>query len=206
MPHQPWAGLGHNLGYIALARGSISRAIAYFVEAADAYQRFGPDWRGVAECVMGLGSVAVRCDQPALAARLFGAAEAALERLGSTFSPTNRTEYERVVQALRATLGSDVMHATWQAGRALDPRGALLIARELESVAKPARGVAGVADLTARELEVARLVARGLSNRQVAEELVITEKTAANHLQHVLDKLDLRSRSLLAARAAELGL
>ncbi|HYW86907.1 MAG TPA: LuxR C-terminal-related transcriptional regulator [Chloroflexota bacterium] len=44
--------------------------------------------------------------------------------------------------------------------------------------------------LTTREREVARLVARGLTNRQIAEALVVTEKTAANHVQHVLDKLE----------------
>jgi DNA-binding NarL/FixJ family response regulator len=71
--------------------------------------------------------------------------------------------------------------------------------------------VSGVANgktssLTPREREVAQLVARGLSNRQIAGALVISEKTAANHLQHVLEKLDLRTRTQLAARATELGL
>ncbi len=60
--------------------------------------------------------------------------------------------------------------------------------------------------LTPREREVAQLAVRGLTNRQIAETLVITEKTAANHLQRVLDKLDLHSRTQLAARAVELGL
>jgi len=60
--------------------------------------------------------------------------------------------------------------------------------------------------LTTREREVARLVARGLTNRQIAEALVVTEKTAANHVQHVLDKLEVHSRNQLAARAAEFGL
>ncbi len=60
--------------------------------------------------------------------------------------------------------------------------------------------------LTRREFEVAQLAAQGHTNRQIAEALVITEKTAANHLQHSLDKLDLRSRTQLAARAAEFGL
>jgi DNA-binding NarL/FixJ family response regulator len=60
--------------------------------------------------------------------------------------------------------------------------------------------------LTTREREVAQLVARGLTNRQVAEALVVTEKTVANHVQRVLDKLEVHSRSQLAARAAEFGL
>jgi DNA-binding NarL/FixJ family response regulator len=63
-----------------------------------------------------------------------------------------------------------------------------------------------VARLTRRELEVAQLAAQGLSNRRIAETLVIAEKTAANHLQSALEKLDVHSRSQLAARAVELGL
>jgi DNA-binding NarL/FixJ family response regulator len=65
---------------------------------------------------------------------------------------------------------------------------------------------APASSLTAREYEVARLVARGFSNRQISDELVITEKTAKNHVQHVLEKLAVRSRAEVAARADELGL
>jgi DNA-binding NarL/FixJ family response regulator len=57
------------------------------------------------------------------------------------------------------------------------------------------------ARLTPREHEVALLVARGLSNRAIAEELVISEKTVKNHVQRVLDKLAMRSRTQVAASA-----
>ena len=60
--------------------------------------------------------------------------------------------------------------------------------------------------LTPREQEVATLVARGLRNREVAEQLVIAEKTARNHVQRVLEKLGARSRAEIAARAHEYGL
>ena len=60
--------------------------------------------------------------------------------------------------------------------------------------------------LTARELEVAVLLARGFRNRKIAAALVITEKTAANHVQRVLDKLGVTSRAQVAARAAELDI
>ena len=203
MPRGAWAGLPHNLGYVTLALGSTDRAIHHFMEAADRYQRYGPDWRGVAECVMGLGSVAVYTRHAELAARLFGAAEAALERLETTFSVTNRADYERALARLRAALSPDQLATAWRAGRATGLEEALHAASHLDQVAPPARAVA---DLTPRELEVARLVARGLTNRQVADTLVITEKTAANHLQHVLDKLEVRSRTHLAAQASQLGL
>ena len=60
--------------------------------------------------------------------------------------------------------------------------------------------------LTQREREVAGLLARGLTNRQIAERLVITERTAESHVQHILDKLEFSSRSLIAAWAIEHGL
>jgi DNA-binding CsgD family transcriptional regulator/tetratricopeptide (TPR) repeat protein len=61
--------------------------------------------------------------------------------------------------------------------------------------------------LTPRELEVADLVARGLTNREIASRLFLSERTAQNHVQHILDKLDLPNRSQIAlwARGPELS-
>ncbi len=60
--------------------------------------------------------------------------------------------------------------------------------------------------LTPREREVAALVARGLTNREIAAGLVVTERTAATHIEHILSKLGLRSRAQVAAWAAGQGL
>jgi DNA-binding NarL/FixJ family response regulator len=57
--------------------------------------------------------------------------------------------------------------------------------------------------LTARELEVLRLVAAGKSNRQIAAELVISEHTVARHLQNIFAKLDVSSRTAASAFAYE---
>ena len=57
-----------------------------------------------------------------------------------------------------------------------------------------------------REQEVAGLIARGLTNRQIGETLVITEGTAASHVVHILDKLGFGSRAQIAIWAAERGL
>jgi len=53
--------------------------------------------------------------------------------------------------------------------------------------------------LTPRETQVAQLVARGLTNRQIAETLVLSERTAENHVQHILTKLGFSNRTQLAA-------
>ncbi len=52
--------------------------------------------------------------------------------------------------------------------------------------------------LTRREREVAALVAQGLTNREIASRLFLSERTAQNHVQHILDKLDLPNRSQIA--------
>jgi DNA-binding NarL/FixJ family response regulator len=63
-----------------------------------------------------------------------------------------------------------------------------------------------VASLSAREREVLALVAEGLTNKEIAAELVISENTARNHVSHILDKLDLTRRSEAAVFAAQRGL
>ena len=56
--------------------------------------------------------------------------------------------------------------------------------------------------LSPRELEVARLVARGLTNKQLGQTLYVSERTAENHVQHILIKLAFRNRSQIAAWAS----
>ena len=103
------------------------------------------------------------------------------------------------------------MRSGHQAPRRHARRGVVVIVRcgHARAVAPRPRATALAcawegAGLTAREREVAQLVARGLSNRELAQHLVIAEKTAKNHVQRVLDKLSLRSRLQLIVRARDL--
>jgi DNA-binding NarL/FixJ family response regulator len=63
-----------------------------------------------------------------------------------------------------------------------------------------------VAGLTTREVEVLVLLARGLSNKQIADQLVITPKTAGNHVEHIYGKIGVSSRAAAAMFAVQYGL
>jgi len=206
LPYMP-PGMQHNFGYGALARGDLQQAASLFLESADTYRAIGNDRRGVADSVTGLACTASAGGHLDLAARLFGSVEAALEQLGTRLMPTNQIEFERGLDMLRASMDADRLAQQSAIGRDLTLDDAVESARVLAASSQAPLGLGLRPDgLTPRELEVAVLLARGLSNRELAEELVITEKTAKNHVQRVLDKLGVRSRAQVASRAEQLGL
>jgi DNA-binding NarL/FixJ family response regulator len=121
----------------------------------------------------------------------------------------------RRLQVARQTLGEGAFDALWEAGRALSLEEAVAEALEIE-LEQPAQAAASVTrgatppgndhPLSPRERDVAVLVAQGLTNRGIAERLIITEGTAGVHVVHVLNQLGLRSRAQIAAWAVEHGL
>jgi len=72
--------------------------------------------------------------------------------------------------------------------------------------AAPPKPPPALAELTPRELEVLRLLARGLSNEEIAGELMVSEHTAKTHVAHILNKLDLRDRVQAVVLAYESGI
>jgi non-specific serine/threonine protein kinase len=106
---------------------------------------------------------------------------------------------QRELDELRAALGQDRFEAAWHAGRELSVSEAvaatLPITSSLPSAPTSAPKLRADAALTPRELEVTSLIARGRSNREIAEELVIAVSTAERHVANILGKLNLTSRA-----------
>ena len=81
-----------------------------------------------------------------------------------------------------------------------------LVLGEFRRMAEPASREPGRPELTDRETEVLKMVAKGLSYRQIAERLVLSHRTVQNHVQNTLRKLQLHSRVELTRYAIEQGL
>ena len=191
----------HNMGHLALRAGDARRALRLFRQSLVLFRDQG-DQRGTAECLVGLAGVLGVMKQPDRAARMLGATEAALEAIGSQLSPTNAADYARCLAVARAQMDERAFAAAWAAGKSLPLDRAVAEVLESESPSECDHALG----LTAREREVAALLARGLTNRQIGEVLVISEGTARLHVKHVLHKLGFATRAQVAAWAVERGL
>ncbi len=131
-------------------------------------------------------------EDPSRAARLAGAAVGARERIGGHFPPGTVAELDAVKQVCAAALGDGAAERAWAAGRELTAQGlSELTAGHRRAVAAPGR-------LTVRQLEIARLVADGQTNAQIARVLHLSERTVENHVQQARSRLGLQNRVQLA--------
>ncbi|MEU5884123.1 helix-turn-helix transcriptional regulator [Spirillospora sp. NPDC047279] len=108
----------------------------------------------------------------------------------------------RGLDELATAMGEEAFAAARARGAALSDAEAIRVVRGEPSRAATASAPGERSPLTKRELQVAGLVAQGLSNRQIAERLVISKRTADSHLEHILAKLGFISRPQIAAWAA----
>ncbi len=147
------------------------------------------------------------------AARLWGAAETLRDAIGIPIPPVYRADYERSVTGACVQLGERNFAAAWAQGRTLTPEQALavqgratihqqaLLVSQLTTPGKTSPTYP--AGLTAREVEVLRLVAQGLTDAQVAEQLVISPRTVNFHLTSIYGKIGVSSRSAATRYAIE---
>ncbi|HEX3621491.1 MAG TPA: AAA family ATPase [Acidimicrobiales bacterium] len=169
---------------------AVGEAAAYFGPVDLALGRAQAALGHLDEAVDLLGAAA---DQAARAGAPGFVAEARYHLAAALLARHGRGDHDRAVAAARE---ADHLAATLGMAAYVD-RTAALLGR--------LRAGGGGATLTPREAEVATLVTEGLGNRQIAERLVISERTAENHVKHILDKLGFTARSQIAAWRARGG-
>jgi DNA-binding NarL/FixJ family response regulator len=99
----------------------------------------------------------------------------------------------------KEALGPAAFEAEYGAGKRMSREAALRLALGEAAPAQATSGnVADAGPLARREVEVARLIAGGMSNRQIAARLFISDATVASHVRHIMDKLGFNSRSQIA--------
>jgi hypothetical protein len=122
-----------NLANVARSQGDCGQAKALFRDGL--MLSCDKDLRWIAALGLeGLAAVAAAQGQPLLAARLFGAAEALREALGTPLKPSERAGYDQATQATRGALGEDSFAAAWAEGRALPLDEAVTMALAVDPV------------------------------------------------------------------------
>jgi predicted ATPase/class 3 adenylate cyclase/DNA-binding CsgD family transcriptional regulator len=185
---------------VEIAQGELDAAEHDAYDALDLATRHGGDLvlPFALDC---LGAVAARSDNHILAARLFGAADAARHHMSMVRFKILDESDEATIAALRDALGKNDFDAAWAEGAALSIPEAIAYAQRGRGERK--RASSGWASLTRAELDVVRLVSEGLGNKEVAARLFVSPRTVQAHLTHVYTKLGLTSRVQLAQEAAK---
>ncbi len=205
--HHGAAAVMSDLATVAMERGEHSRAAALL------HDKLTLTWDawGLRHTIEQLAEVAAACGESARAARLFGAAEAFRDQIGSTLAPSTHARYEPYVAMARATLGHDAFSAAWAAGRLLSLDEARAEAAQVAQAPASVHSPDAVPNpvtygLTAREMAVLRLLVEGHSDREIAEALFITYRTATSYVRNILTKLNVSSRTAAATYAVRHGL
>ena len=198
-----------NKGLAELGQGEHERAAASFSKGLELAREMSIKV-SVMSSLEGMASLAGASKEPTRAARLWGAVEAARRVSGITLLPIERTVHEPYLASARSRLEEAAWEEALTAGSAMSLEEAAEYALSKEEHGQPTAPVPEeqptrepMGKLTRREREVATLVARGFTNRQVSTELSISERTAGNHVTKILKKLGLRSRAQIASWVSE---
>ncbi|MDQ2683194.1 MAG: LuxR C-terminal-related transcriptional regulator [Chloroflexota bacterium] len=197
-------------GLVATMAGRRQEAAAALRESLGHWQAFGTavkftDW------LMRVATLVVPTSPPDEIARLIGAAEIVRDALGSVWEMPERVVYEETIRTVRTDLGNERWQEAHAAGRALSTDAACAEAlAALDRILVPAPAAQPSPELalglTAREMDVLRLITAGRTDREIADELFISPRTAQTHVSNLLGKLGVSKRSEAAVIAVRHGL
>ena len=198
-----------NLVEVERVQGDLVRALGLGLEAVQIWQRFLGRKEHLYAGLVGLGGCVLALYETELAARLYGAAEIFSEQQHVHQTRTDLALYERDLTIFWSQGEKEHLQVAWEEGRTLSLAQAVALVEAFYQAIQAARPAAVTAstsspslafskypaDLTAREMEVLRLVAQGWTNKQIAQQLVISPKTVNRHLESLFRKLGVTSRS-----------
>jgi len=193
---RPWAHLA--TAEVALLRQDTTLATSAVHEALSIWTAAG-NRLGVVTALELLAHLDTRTGRHVEAARLLGATSAERTRLRWPLPRIARAEREADRTSLDVAMGPEGLAAALAEGSAMDLKEATAYARRGRGARRKA--VSGWASLTATEVEVARLVAEGLKNAEIAARLFVSPVTVKTHVAHAFTKLGARNRAELAAFA-----
>jgi DNA-binding CsgD family transcriptional regulator len=187
------------LATVELRRDRADDAAAHLAEALEGFEAVG-DVRGIAQCLEAAATLVSRRRDCKAAARLLGAAGALRAQLAAPLPDEDKAEHDALLQRVRRALRPQAAEQARREGRDMPVAAAIAVARTAvtESVESPELPN----PLTGREREVALLVARGRTNRQIGRALGIAEKTTEVHVHNIIRKLGACSRAEVAAWVA----
>ena len=144
---------------------------------------------------------------PELAVQILAAAAHLREALEMPLAPIVQEQYERVLAGLQMQMSEPVYRENWSVGRVSSLTEVLQMVADTQVTVRkqplPLPSPVYPAGLTNREVEVLRLVARGYTDRQIAQELVLSPRTVNTHLRSIYAKLDVSTRSAATRFAVE---
>jgi DNA-binding NarL/FixJ family response regulator len=129
-----------------------------------------------------------------------------VETIGQAIQSENLRPDGRLVLEFDAELSAQLRHTARARAKTPQALAADLLTRGLQDETLRAQAEAALVVLTPREQQVAWLTARGRTNRQIAEALVISLETVKTHVRHVLDKFGVRSKTDLRLLLLDLGI
>jgi non-specific serine/threonine protein kinase len=184
-----------SLANAQLGLGDIQGATASWTEALSVFRDlndpFGTMW-----CLGGLALVAAAHEDHERTLRLSAVADRVSREWSLSTSSFRLHQLDVADAKARAALGSRKSEGVWNDGQKMSTaRGLEYALGEGEIEARPA---ADAGPLSRRELEVAAMVAAGMTNRQIADRLFIAERTAEGHVERIRNKLGVRSRTEVA--------
>jgi non-specific serine/threonine protein kinase len=193
-------GAQYTFGWLEILSGDTEAARRRFVAALDLVAE--SDALSVAQQVEGIGVAGLAAD-PRRAVTLFGAASKLREEIETPVQLPWSIWLEPAMAEARAAVPERIADEAWESGRAMSSAHLLALARQAPAGAGSGKVAGSAGGLSRRELEVARLVASGMTSRAIAERLFLSERTVESHLEHILTKLDFSSRAQVAGWVAE---